>query len=83
MSDKKLVIFTGAGCQVCKPYKDRLGEFFQGIPIEFKDVMIDRKLASELHVRALPTTYYFVDEKVKGSIPGAVSDEILKEMIGV
>jgi thioredoxin-related protein len=80
---KKIIIFTGAKCRVCKPYKDRLGEFFQGIPIEIRDVVNDRELASELQVRTLPTTFYFVDEEIKGSIPGAVSDEILKEMIGV
>lgn len=74
---RKLVVFSGVGCQSCTVLKNLLGAEF--IPFEEKNVLKYMIEAKEVGVKSLPTSAIYEDDYLIEIIRG-VNIERIKEV---
>lgn len=73
---RKLVVFSGVGCQSCTVLKNILEAEFTSF--EEKNILKNMAEAKELGVKSLPTSVIYEDGKVIEVIRGVNVDQIME-----
>lgn len=84
MAQRSVMKFYADWCKPCQDFGPVVDEVLASYEeITFRGVNIDEDPATayEYNVRAVPTVLLLEDNAVVGRINGAVSDDVLKEMI--